>query len=89
MRWTVHWRQSAVGDILTIARTDLRQASRILSALDQFARTGSGDFRSLKGTDGFSRLRVGDWRVIIEIEGGGPAHSAVVVAIRNRRDAYD
>ena len=57
---------------------------RIDVRLTEFATSGKGDVRRLKGRRG-SRLRVGDWRVIFYEEAG----SIVVVAIGHRREIYD
>jgi mRNA interferase RelE/StbE len=50
----------------------------------EFAASGKGDVKRLKGRQG-SRLRVGDWRVIFYEEAG----SIVVVAGGHRREIYD
>jgi len=57
---------------------------RIDAKLMDYARTGSGNVKRLKGRDG-CRLRIGDWRVIY-IE---DKTSIIVVAVGNRRDVYD
>ena len=57
---------------------------RIDGRLTEFAVSGNGDVKRLKGRRG-SRLRVGDWRVIFYEEAG----SIVVVAVGNRREIYD
>lgn len=57
---------------------------RIDARLMDYARTGSGNVKRLKGRDG-CRLRIGDWRVIY-IE---DKTSIIVVAVGNRRDVYD
>ncbi len=57
---------------------------RIDDRLMEFATTGKGDVKRLKGRQG-SRLRVGDWRVISYKEGA----SIVVVAVGHRREIYD
>jgi mRNA interferase RelE/StbE len=57
---------------------------RIDERLMEFAASGNGDVKRLKGRQG-SRLRVGDWRVIFYEEAG----SIVVVAVGHRRDKYD
>jgi len=57
---------------------------RIDARLTEFAASGKGDVKRLKGRKG-SRLRVGDWRVIFYEEGG----SIVVVAVGHRREIYD
>jgi mRNA interferase RelE/StbE len=57
---------------------------RIDVRLTEYAATGRGDVKRLKGRLG-SRLRVGDWRVIFYEEDG----SIVIVAVGHRRDIYD
>jgi mRNA interferase RelE/StbE len=57
---------------------------RIDVRLTEFAASGKGDVKRLKGRQG-SRLRVGDWRVIFSEEAG----SIVVVAVGHRREIYD
>jgi len=57
---------------------------RIDARLTEFATSGKGDVKRLKGRQG-SRLRVGDWRVIFYEEDG----SIIVVAVGHRREIYD
>jgi mRNA interferase RelE/StbE len=57
---------------------------RIDGRLMEFAKTGHGDVKRLKGRDG-ARLRVGDWRVIFYEDQG----TIVVAAVGHRRDIYD
>jgi len=57
---------------------------RLDTRLQEFAESGKGDVRRLKGRDG-ARLRVGDWRVIFYEERG----TIVVVAVGHRREIYD
>jgi mRNA interferase RelE/StbE len=61
---------------------DIRR--RIDARLIEFASTGKGDVRRLKGRAG-SRLRVGDWRVIFD----DTRDAIIVVAVGNRREVYD
>jgi len=58
--------------------------SRIDTRLREFATSGKGDVKRLKGRAGL-RLRVGDWRVIFYEESG----SIVIVAVGHRREIYD
>jgi mRNA interferase RelE/StbE len=58
--------------------------NRIDARLTEFATSGKGDVRRLRGRQG-SRLRVGDWRVIFYEEDG----SIVVAAVGHRREIYD
>jgi mRNA interferase RelE/StbE len=57
---------------------------RIDRRLIEFAVTGHGDVKRLKGRAGM-RLRVGDWRVIFYEDQG----TIVVAAAGHRRDIYD
>lgn len=57
---------------------------RIDARLTEFALTGKGNVKRLKGRQG-SRLRIGDWRVIFYEESG----SIIVVGVGHRREIYD
>jgi mRNA interferase RelE/StbE len=61
---------------------DIRR--RIDKRLTNFASTGRGDVKRLKGRAG-ARLRVGDWRVIFDEDDT----TIVVVAVGHRREIYD
>jgi mRNA interferase RelE/StbE len=58
--------------------------SRIEGRLTEFASSGAGNVKRLRGREG-SRLRVGDWRVIFNEEGD----AIVVLAVGHRREIYD
>ncbi len=57
---------------------------RLDAKLMEFASTGLGDVKRLKGRAG-ARLRIGDWRVIFYEEG----QAIVVAAVGHRREIYD
>lgn len=57
---------------------------RIDTRLTDFAASGRGDVKRLKGRRG-CRLRVGDWRVIFYEEN----NSIIIVAVGHRREIYD
>jgi mRNA interferase RelE/StbE len=57
---------------------------RIDRRLNEFASTGHGDVKRLKGREGI-RLRVGDWRVIFFED----QETIVVAAVGHRREIYD
>ena len=57
---------------------------RIDKRLTEFATSGHGDVKRLKGRDGM-RLRVRDWRVIFFEDG----EAIVVAAVGHRRDIYE
>jgi mRNA interferase RelE/StbE len=57
---------------------------RIDRRLMEFAESGKGDVKRLRGRDG-ARLRIGDWRLIFY----ETADEIVVVAVGHRREIYD
>jgi len=61
---------------------EIRQ--RIDDRLAQYATTGHGDVKKLKGRSGM-RLRIGDWRVIFYEESG----TIIIAAVGHRREIYD
>jgi mRNA interferase RelE/StbE len=61
---------------------DIRR--RLDTRLMEFAESGKGDVRRLKGRAG-SRLRVGDWRVIFD----ETRDAIVVIAVGHRREVYN
>ena len=77
---TTVWSKPAARDLAGI---ESAQARRILDAVDRFALTGHGDIKALRG-EGVLRLRVGDYRVRFEIDGG----TVRVLRVQNRREAY-
>jgi mRNA interferase RelE/StbE len=60
-------------------------AERILDALEKMADNLTGDVKHLTGFSPEWRLRVGDYRVLFEIE---PSNRIVVYRVRHRREAY-
>jgi mRNA interferase RelE/StbE len=60
---------------------DIRE--RIDAKLAEFAASGQGDVKRLKGRAG-ARLRIGDWRVLFYEERG----TIIVVAVGHRREIY-
>ena len=57
---------------------------RIDKRLTEFAESGYGDVKRLKGRDGL-RLRIGDWRLIFYED----QETIVVAAVGHRREIYD
>jgi mRNA interferase RelE/StbE len=82
--YEVRWKASAYRDL---RRLDPHQVPRIVQAAEEL---GENPFprasRKLMGTAGHRRLRVGDVRVIDEVEEG--ARTVTVIHVRHRRDAY-
>ena len=87
MKRRVIWDLPAVEQLLLLARIDREAAARVLATVKRYGAEGSGDIKKLQGRAGDWRLRSGDWRVIL---GSAPELNAVhIMAILNRRDAYD
>ncbi len=77
----VEIRPKACKDLALIPKKD---ALRIVQAIRTLGETFSGDIKKLSDHDPAYRLRVGDWRVLFDVE----KDKIVVYRIRNRRDAY-
>lgn len=72
-----------------IRRLDRQVAARIDAALLRLARENQGDVRRLSGKAAqvaTFRLRVGDWRVLFDLDEEQSA--IVVIYVRPRGDAY-
>jgi len=83
-RWAVEFERRAEKDL---ERLDPQVKQRVLSAIGRLADDPrSADLRRLKGR-AESHLRVGDWRVITELD--IPARVIIILRILPRRRAYD
>ena len=82
--WAVEFERRAEKDL---ERLDAQVKQRVLSAIGRLAEDPrSADLRRLKGRTE-SRLRVGDWRVIVELDVA--ARAIVVQRILPRGRAYE
>lgn len=80
MTWEVRLTRSAAKDLESVPRDD---RDRILEALQAMALAPyAGDTKWLRGKKGAMRRRVGDWRIIFEIDG-----EAVFVLTIERRSS--
>lgn len=87
MTWTVSVSHAAAKDI---RKLEPKVASRIIEALERYARTGDGDVKRLQGTTEM-RLRVGDWRVRFERRPNAErpdTGTLEVLRVLHRREAY-
>jgi mRNA interferase RelE/StbE len=75
------WAEQAIADVRAIDRTT---AMRILIALHEFAKSGSGDVKDLRDREGF-RLRVGDYRLMFDFE---EPNAIQVRRVLHRSEAY-
>ena len=87
--WQLLWQSDAVRELMDLARSDARQASRVITAVSAFERTGRGDVKALAGRPGELRLRVGDWRVLLYRDLQAVQETILVTAVRKRSEAYD
>ncbi|MBZ0257092.1 type II toxin-antitoxin system RelE/ParE family toxin, partial [bacterium] len=83
-RYDIELRPAAMRDLRKIPRNDLE---RIAKAIDDLA----NDPRpigclKMKGYEGFYRLRIGDYRIIYDIQ--EKKLVVLVIRIRQRKDAY-
>jgi mRNA-degrading endonuclease RelE of RelBE toxin-antitoxin system len=84
MRWGVYWEHSAVLQILELAGADPRLGRRIVDVVTAFSRGERVDRKKLRERPDMWRLRHGDWRIILTVDGA----DAYIESIDNRRDAY-
>ena len=87
MSLTIEWTTRALRDMRRLAARD---RERVIAKVEQYAGepTSLGNqVTRLTGSD-YSRLRIGNYRVIFDVERGEP-DSVVVLRVRHRREAYD
>ena len=84
---TIEWGTRAIRDM---RRLPARERERIIAKIEQCAANPTSLARQVVALTGgpYRRLRVGDYRVIFDVEQGNPANM-VVLRVRHRREAYD
>lgn len=82
MRYEVELKPRARKDLRRIAKPD---ALRVIDALEKLTDNLTGDVKNLTAFTPEYRLRVGDYRVLFEIE---QTNRVVVYRVRHRREAY-
>jgi mRNA interferase RelE/StbE len=81
MKYGIQFKPRAVKDI---ERLSSRMQLQILQAIEAMSNDLKGDVKQLTNFTPEYRLRVGDYRVLFEIEN----NNIVVYRIRHRREAY-
>lgn len=81
MEYRVEVKKAALKELDSLPHTD---AVRVIRGMRLLANDLSGDVKHLTGYTPEYRLRVGNWRVLFEIEGG----AIIVHHIKHRREAY-
>ena len=66
-----------------LKKLDSQTSTRIVTAIDRYAKTGAGDIEKIKSHGGL-RLRIGDWRVFFTQDDT----QVSIDAILHRRNAY-
>jgi mRNA-degrading endonuclease RelE of RelBE toxin-antitoxin system len=82
----VEWTKPATKDL---RRLDTITRARVEGAVARYAHDGIGDVRPLVNSNFGYRLRVGDWRVLFDLD--APPEDATLMtvhAVRPRGDAY-
>ncbi len=82
MRYEVELKPRARKDLRRISKAD---AARVVDALEKLADDLAGDVKRLTDFAPEYRLRVGDYRVLFDIE---QSNHVVVYRVRNRRESY-
>ena len=77
-------------EFLAEARTSLRRLSpdvarRIVRKIERMRHNLAGDVKRLKAFAPNYRLRVGDWRVLFEVQG----ETIIIHMIKHRSEAYE
>ena len=81
MKYSIEFKPRAVKDIATFPS---RIQARILARIEEMSDTLSGGVKRLTDSTPEYRLRVGEYRVLFEIEG----KAIIIDRIRHRREAY-
>jgi len=82
--YEIRWKKSAERDLRKI---DPQHIPRILKEVESLSSDPfPSQFRKLRGSEREYRIRVGDYRVIYEVD--SKAELVVVIHIRHRREAY-
>jgi len=80
--YRIVWRDGAKADIRALDRA---KAMRLFDGVLRFARTGSGDVNALRGDmAGAFRLRLGDYRVLFNLEGD----AMLIFCVLHRSEVY-
>lgn len=84
MKRELRWEHEAIEQFFEIAVRDSKLARRVLIAVRGYRMGQRVDLKKLGGRSGSWRIRVGDWRILLVVEG----EEAIVESIDNRRAAY-
>jgi mRNA interferase RelE/StbE len=86
VKYAFRWRERAVRQLRAIPQQAALTILRAVATLGDDPRTGDADLKKLTGYADRYRLRVGDYRVIYEIEDAELV--ILVVGVGHRREVY-
>ncbi len=81
MNYVIDFKPRAIKDLKALPKT---QHARILERVDALQNDLAGDVKQLTGFTPEYRLRVGNYRVLFEVEGT----KVVIYRVLHRKDAY-
>ena len=81
MKYDIQFKPKAVRDIESLSS---RIQARVLARIEEMSNDLKGDIKRLTNFTPEYRLRIGDYRVLFEIE----EETIIIYRIRNRREAY-
>ena len=81
MIYQIEFKPRAIRDLKTVDQTQVRRITEKIRLLEDNL---AGDVKRLTNSTSEFRLRVGDYRILFEIE----SDKVVVYRIRHRKDAY-
>ena len=84
MSWRVVWDDRAADEMRRLAWGNPTMARRVGQAIARLAETGQGDLKRLRGEPREWRLRVGDWRVRLDLDAGAQLITVLRVLPRGR-----
>ena len=84
MRWSVEWRRRALADL---AALEPRTRRRVVDSIERMAADRRrDDLKKLQGRNDEWRMRVGDWRVRLNLNYSD--NILTVLRVRHRREVY-
>ncbi len=82
--YDIQWKRSAAQDLSNI---DRKKISRLINAIESLAiNPFPAQYRKLQGTNKLYRIRVGDYRIIYQVDTN--KNFLTIYYVRHRREAY-
>lgn len=82
MKYSIEIKPQAIRDLADLQKAT---AERVLGKIERLENGLAGDVKKLTNYDPGYRLRVGDYRVLFDVEGT----QVIVYRVLHRREAYD